>query len=61
VVNEVIDIVRAGGHIETALTEARRRLEIASDALTGLPDVEARKVMETLGSYLLERVDAAKN
>ena len=61
VVNEVIDIVRAGGHIDTSLTEARRRLEIASDALVGLPEVEAKKVMETLGTYLLERVDAAKN
>lgn len=61
VVDEVIDIVRAGGHIDTSLTEARRRLEIASDALAGLPETEARKVMETLGSYLLERVDAAKS
>jgi len=60
VVSEVIDIVRSGGHVDVALAEATRRLDVASNALAGLPDGEAREILETLGTYLLERVDAAK-
>jgi heptaprenyl diphosphate synthase len=60
VVSEVIDIVRSGGHVDVALAEATRRLDVASSALAGLPDGEAREILETLGTYLLERVDAAK-
>ncbi|HEY4607198.1 MAG TPA: polyprenyl synthetase family protein [Acidimicrobiia bacterium] len=60
VVNEVIELVRSGGHIESSLTEAMRRLEIASDALTALPQGHPRQILESLGSYLLDRVDAAR-
>jgi heptaprenyl diphosphate synthase len=60
VVNEVIHIVRSGGHVDTALAEARRRLDAASNALVGLPQGPGREVLEVLGTYLLERVDAAK-
>ncbi|HLF43106.1 MAG TPA: polyprenyl synthetase family protein [Acidimicrobiia bacterium] len=60
VVEEVIDLVRAGGHIEEALEDATRRLESASKALAALPDGKPRQILETLGTYLVERVDAAK-
>jgi heptaprenyl diphosphate synthase len=60
VVIEVIDIVRSGGHVDTSLSEAGRRLEMASKALAALPDGKPRQILETLGSYLVERVDAAK-
>jgi heptaprenyl diphosphate synthase len=60
VVNEVIDIVRSGGHVESSLAEATRRLRAASAALDGLPNGHPRQILETLGSYLLERVDAAR-
>lgn len=60
VVAEVIEIVRSGGHVDTSLLEAGRRLELASKALASLPDGRPRQILETLGSYLVERVDAAK-
>jgi heptaprenyl diphosphate synthase len=60
VVIEVIDIVRSGGHVDTSLSEAGRRLEMASKALAALPDGKPRQILETLGSYLVERVDQAK-
>ena len=60
VVNEVIEVVRSGGHIESALTEARRRLRLATDALAVLPTGHPRQILESLGTYLLERVDAAR-
>jgi heptaprenyl diphosphate synthase len=60
VVNEVIDIVRSGGHIDSALSEATRRLAVASAALDDVPESEPRQILETLGSYLLGRVEAAR-
>jgi len=60
VVAEVIEIVRSGGHIDASLAEAGRRLELASKALAPLPDREPRQILETLGSYLLERVETAR-
>jgi len=60
VVIEVIDIVRLGGHVDTSLSEAGRRLEMASKALAPLPDGKPRQILETLGSYLVERVAAAR-
>ena len=59
-VEEVIGLVREGGHIEATLADATKRLEAAHDALAELPPVEARSVLDTLGSYLLDRVDAAR-
>lgn len=56
-VDEVIDLVRAGDHIEATLAEAHRRLGIAADAAARLPDVEARRVLDDLGRYLVVRVE----
>jgi heptaprenyl diphosphate synthase len=60
VVIEVIEIVRSGGHVDASLSEAGRRLELASKALAALPDGRPRQILETLGSYLVGRVDQAK-
>ena len=60
VVAEVIEVVRKGGNVDTSLSEAGRRLELASKALASLPDGRPRQILETLGSYLVERVDQAR-
>ena len=59
-VEEVIGLVRDGGHVDAALADATKRLGVAHDALDELPPGEARSVLDTLGSYLLDRVDAAR-
>lgn len=56
-VDEVIELVRTGGHIGATLSEAHRRLGIARDAAAQLPDVEARAVLDGLGEYLVTRID----
>ena len=58
VVKDVIEIVRAGGHVDSSLAEASRRLDLASGALARLPDSEARQILDGLGTYLLGRVEA---
>jgi heptaprenyl diphosphate synthase len=60
VVNQVLEIVRSGGHVESSLSEATRRLQIATDHLSDLPDGHPKQILESLGSYLLERVEAAR-
>jgi heptaprenyl diphosphate synthase len=60
VVNGVIEIVRAGGHVDSSLSEASRRLELASGALSRVPEGESKDILEGLGAYLLGRVEAAK-
>ena len=60
VVDEVIELVRSGGHVEAALDTARKRLEIAESALETLPESKPRSILETLGDYLLQRVDSAR-
>ncbi len=60
VVNEVIEIVREGGHVDSSLSEATRRLRKASAALTIIPDGEPKRILEGLGDYLLGRVEAAR-
>ncbi len=60
-VEEVIDLVRSGGHIEESLEGATSRLEVATRALTVLEDGRPREILEELGSYLLERVDTARS
>jgi len=59
-VDEVIALVRGGGYIERSLRGAALRLEAADSALSALPDVEARRVLERLGGYLLDQVEAAR-
>lgn len=59
-VDEVIDLVVSGGFVEVSLNKARGRLSSAEEAMRSLPDTEARSVIEGLGVYLLDRVDAAR-
>ncbi|MGB7860995.1 MAG: polyprenyl synthetase family protein [Acidimicrobiia bacterium] len=59
-VAEVIELVRDGGYIEATLISATERLSVANDALAKLPKGAPRDILETLGSYLLQRVEAAR-
>ncbi|MGH8913623.1 MAG: polyprenyl synthetase family protein [Acidimicrobiia bacterium] len=59
VVRDVIDIVRSGGHVDSSLSRARRRLDAASRALAGVPEGKPKEILEILGAYLLGRVEAA--
>ncbi len=59
-VQEVIELVRSGGFVEQSLEEANRRLEVAARALDSLPEGEPRSILERLGGFLLDRVEAAR-
>jgi heptaprenyl diphosphate synthase len=59
-VNEVIALVRNGGHIDDALTSATGRLKRAEDALTSIETGTAHDILSELGVYLLARVDQAR-
>ncbi len=59
-VEQVIAIVREGGHVAEALAEADRRIEAAESAVAAMPQSEATKVLTRLGEYLMERVAAAR-
>ena len=59
-VEEVIAIVREGGYVDASLDAARQRLDTAAAALARLPDGEPRRILETLGGYLVDRVDAVR-
>lgn len=59
-VNNVISLVREGGHVDAALANAATRLTIADAALATLPKSKPREILEGLGAYLLERVEAAR-
>lgn len=60
-VDEVISLVREGGHVENALAAASVRLARADQALEALPEGDARDILRTLGGYLLTRVEAARD
>jgi geranylgeranyl pyrophosphate synthase len=59
-VNEVIRMVREGGHVDAALETASTRLTIAESALATLPKSKPKEILDDLGAYLLERVEAAR-
>ena len=60
-VNEVIALVRAGGFVDQALKFATERLIVAGDALTQLPQGEPKLILEKLGRFLVDRVEAARS
>ncbi len=60
-VDEVIGLVRDGGHIDEALKTARTRLTIAESALATLPKSKPKTILEGLGAFLLQRVEAARS
>ena len=59
-VNEVIALVRDGGHVDATLETAKTRVTIAESALDTLPASKPRDILESLGNYLLERVEASR-
>ena len=59
-VAEVIALVRAGGHVDAALQTAAARLTTADAALAALPGSAPKEILERLGAYLLDRVEAAR-
>lgn len=59
-VSEVIGLVRSGGYVKDALDEASRRIDIAGRSIADLPSTPARDVLNSLGTYLIDRVEAAR-
>ncbi len=55
-VDEVIGLVREGGYIDRVVEQCARRLDVASEAIESLPDIAARSVLRTMGSFLVDRV-----
>jgi heptaprenyl diphosphate synthase len=60
-VTEVISLVRRGGHIEDALTAATSRLTKAEAALESIEPGLAHEILTELGTYLLARVESARD
>jgi geranylgeranyl pyrophosphate synthase len=60
-VNEVIGLVRAGRFVDQALEAAMKRLVVAGDALAQLPQGEPRLILEKLGRFLVDRVEASRS
>ncbi len=60
-IDEVIDLVRAGGFIDDALDDASARLDRAAVAARLLPKVPAKAVLGDLGGFLVARVADVRN
>lgn len=58
-VAEVIGLVREGGYVDDTIEECVRRLDVASEAIASLPDIEARSVLHEMGRFLVHRVRSA--
>ena len=59
-VEEVIHLVRSGGHLDRVVDETMEHIAAAEAATAALPDGDVTKVLRTLGEYLVQRVDAAR-
>jgi heptaprenyl diphosphate synthase len=59
-VDEAIGLLRDGGWIDRALDAALGRVEVAQERLRSLPSRPALPVLEGLGRYLVERVEAER-
>lgn len=60
-IEEVIDLVDKGPHIDRVLDEAGERLRIADKALGRLPQTELTVVLGDLARYLTRRVEAVRS
>ena len=58
---KAIEHLRNGGWVEQAIDAALARTERAQELLGSLPDVPARHILSDLGSYLTDRVEAARS
>jgi hypothetical protein len=54
-------LVRVGKFVDQALEAATKRLAVAGDALAQLPHGEPRVILEKLGHFLVDRVEAARS
>ena len=61
IVTKAIEHLRNGGWVEQAIDAALARTERAQELLGSLPDVLARHILSDLGSYLTDRVEAARS
>ncbi len=59
-IDRVIRVVRDGGFINAAITDAEERIRRAHKALDELPLTDDREVMRGLGAYLLGQIDQAQ-
>lgn len=59
-VDEVISLVRSGGHVEQALQETERHMALATQAAESLPEGPVLSVLRSLGDYLVNRVALAR-
>ena len=59
-VDEVIALVKKGGYIDASLAKAHQRLQKADIALNSMDNSEGKQILEKLGLYLLDRVEAAR-
>jgi heptaprenyl diphosphate synthase len=59
-VDEAITLLRSEGWVDRALNAALRRAEVAQQRLLTLPRRSALPVLEGLGRYLVERVEAER-
>jgi heptaprenyl diphosphate synthase len=60
-VEQVIEIVRAGGHVERALTETERHFALADEAARRLGGGPVGGILHSLGEYLVDRVSVARS
>ncbi|MEE8498171.1 MAG: polyprenyl synthetase family protein [Acidimicrobiia bacterium] len=59
-VEQVIQIVRNGGHVERVLRETEEHIALAEEAAATMDHETVTPVLQSLGSYLVERVSAAR-
>ncbi len=59
-VQRTIELTVAGGYVDAVLTEAEERLRRAGKAVERLPSGAVADVLRDLGSFLLDRVRAAR-
>ncbi len=60
VIERIIDLTAAGGHVDRVLNEASERLRVAEEAAARLPESKLRPILRSLELYLTDRVHAAR-
>ncbi len=58
-VEEVIRIVRNGGHVERVLRETEEHISLAEEAAASMGHDTVTPVLQSLGSYLVDRISTA--
>jgi geranylgeranyl pyrophosphate synthase len=59
-VEQVIQIVRNGGHVERVLRETEEHIAVAEEAAATMDHETVTPVLQSLGSYLVDRISAAR-